>query len=108
MAVKRWFRSQGLTQSEAASRLGVRVEAISMQLSRHFTENSARRWAKAFGLNEKFLLTGIGPVCNRSTSYQKMVAETETLHRIVQAQKRTIADMAGELERYRSLYGRLP
>jgi len=108
IAVSRWFKGQGLTRREAAERLGVQEMAVSMQLTRHFTPRSARRWSQAFGLNEDFLLTGEGPVCNRSTSYMKMVSETETLHQVIQSQKRTIADLKDELAQYRSLYGALP
>jgi transcriptional regulator with XRE-family HTH domain len=98
-AVRRWFKYQGLTQAEAAERLGVQEQAVSTQLVRHFSANSARRWAVAFGLNEKFLLTGNGPICNRNTSYQKMVLETESLHSIIQSQKRTIEEQRLKIEK---------
>ena len=108
VTVKRWLRRQGFTYKDAALRLGVQEMAISMQLSRHFSKNSAARWAQAFGLNEKFLLTGEGPVCDRQSSFQKMISETEDLRRVVRSQKRTIEDLNEILERYRSLYGSLP
>lgn len=108
VAVRRWFKGQGLTRKEAARRLGVQEEAVSMQLARHFSPNSARKWSQAFGLSEEFLLTGVGPVCNRSTSYSGLVSETEILHQVVQSQKRTIESLKSQLERYRSAYGPLP
>ena len=108
VAVSRWFKGQGLTRKEAAARLGVQEMAVSVQLMRHFTPRSARRWSEAFGLNEEFLLTARGPVCRRGTTYRKMASEAETLHQVVQSQKRTIEVLSGELARYRSLYGALP
>jgi len=108
LSVKRWLRRQGFTYKDAALRLGVQEMAISMQLSRHFSKNSAARWSQAFGLNEKYLLTGEGPVCDHQTAYQKMVSETENLRRLVRSQQRTIEGLNEALERYRSLYGTLP
>jgi len=109
MAVSRWLKSQGIKQREVAERLGVSLQCISTQLSlRHFTKRSARIWSQEFGLSERFLLSGVGPICRRATAYRRMVSEAETLIGIVNAQKRTIANLNADLERYRALYGRLP
>ena len=109
MAVSRWLKSQGISQEEAARRLGVGRQTVSNRLSSlHFTPRSARKWALVFGLNENFLLTGRGPLCNRQTSYQRMVNETETLHKVVTSQKNTIADLSAQLARYRAMFGPLP
>ncbi|MBQ3941288.1 MAG: hypothetical protein II676_00395 [Bacteroidales bacterium] len=109
VAVSRWLKSRGIKQREAAERLGVSLQCVSNQLStRHFTKRSARIWSAEFGLSEKFLLSGVGPICARQTTYQKMVSESESLHGIVKSQKRTISDLVVEVERYRNLYGPLP
>lgn len=106
-AVSRWLKAQGLSRKQAADRLGVKEMAISMQLTRHFTPKSARRWSQAFGLSEQFLLTGHGPVYDRTTSYKKMVNETETLHCVVLSQKATIKDLLLRIEELEEMVRKL-
>lgn len=108
-AVLRWLRYQGISYAEAADRLGVCIGVVYNQISmRHFTPKMARRWHEAFGLSERFLLTGEGTLVDRKNGYRKVVDENEALRGIIVTQKRTLESRNRELERYRQLYGPLP
>lgn len=87
-AVKRYFRIQGITSKEAADRLGYSCQNI---VNNHlsygrFGKRMAAKWAKEFGFNEVFLLTGKGRLVERQSGYQKLVLENETLRAIVKIQ----------------------
>ena len=59
--IKEYFAEIGISQTDAAARLGVQQAAISNQLNgRAFGKNSATRWNKAFGFRVNWLLTGEG------------------------------------------------
>lgn len=59
--IKEYFAEIGISQADAAARLGVQQAAISNQLNgRAFGKNSATRWNKAFGFRVNWLLTGEG------------------------------------------------
>ena len=61
--IKEYFAESGISQAEAAARLGVQQAAVSNQLNgRAFGKNSASRWNKAFGFRINWLLTGEGPM----------------------------------------------
>ena len=59
--IKEYFAEIGISQADAAARLGVQQAAISNQLNgRAFGKNSATRWNKACGFRVNWLLTGEG------------------------------------------------
>ena len=61
--IKEYFIEIGISQTEAATRLGVQQAAVSNQLNgRAFGKNSAAKWNKAFGFRVNWLLTGEGPM----------------------------------------------
>lgn len=107
--VKRWLRYHGISHEDAGRRVGMKKNSVDVQLScRAFSEARAEQWAKEFGFSKRFLLTGEGKVMDRQTSYQKIVAENDTLRAIVRSQK-SINDKQKEIIRqYEELYGRLP
>lgn len=61
-ALAEYFKSQGITQSEVAKRLGVSQPCIGQLFSgkNSFGKNNARKWANEFGFNASFLITGEG------------------------------------------------
>lgn len=66
--IKEYFIEIGISQTEAASRLGVQQAAVSNQLNgRAFGKNSAARWNKAFGFRVNWLLTGEGPMFDQES-----------------------------------------
>ena len=67
--IKEYFAEIGLSQTEAAGRLGIQQAAISNQLNgRAFGKNSAAKWNKAFGFRVNWLLTGEGPMFDPQSS----------------------------------------
>ncbi len=59
--IKEYFSEIGMSQMEAADRLGVQQAAVSNQLNgRAFGKNSAAKWNAAFGFRINWLLTGEG------------------------------------------------
>lgn len=67
--IKEYFAEIGLSQTDAAGRLGVQQAAISNQLNgRAFGKNSAAKWNKAFGFRVNWLLTGEGPMFDPQSS----------------------------------------
>lgn len=61
--VKEYLIEIGVSQTEAAEKLGVKQAAVSNQLNgRKFGINAAERWNAAFGLRLRWLMTGEGPM----------------------------------------------
>ncbi len=59
--IKEYFSEIGMSQMEAAEKLGVQQAAVSNQLNgRSFGKNSAAKWNAAFGFRTNWLLTGEG------------------------------------------------
>ncbi len=59
--IKEYFSEIGMSQMEAAEKLGVQQAAVSNQLNgRPFGKNSAAKWNAAFGFRMNWLLTGEG------------------------------------------------
>ncbi len=59
--IKEYFSEIGLSQAEAAEKLGVQQAAVSNQLNgRTFGKNSAAKWNAAFGFRINWLMTGEG------------------------------------------------
>ncbi len=59
--IKEYFSEIGMSQAEAAEKLGVQQAAVSNQLNgRTFGKNSAAKWNAAFGFRINWLLTGEG------------------------------------------------
>ena len=106
VAVSRWLKGQGISHAEAAQRMGVGIDSVNNQLStRHFTPKMAKRWHDAFGLSERFLLSGSGPITDRMSGYQKIIEENDQIRSLLHAQRDLIERQKSELELYRSLYG---
>ena len=59
-AIEEYFNSIDINQTIAAKRLGVTPQAVSLQLKQPFGKNVAKKWAKQFGFDEEFLMTGKG------------------------------------------------
>ena len=67
--IKEYFAEIGLSQTDAAGRLGVQQAAVSNQLNgRAFGKNSAAKWSKAFGFRVNWLLTGEGSMFEPQSS----------------------------------------
>ncbi len=61
--IKEYFSEIGMSQAEAAEKLGVQQAAVSNQLNgRAFGKNSSSKWNAAFGFRTNWLLTGEGPM----------------------------------------------
>ncbi len=61
--IKEYFSEIGMSQIEAAEKLGVQQAAVSNQLNgRTFGKNSAAKWNAVFGFRTNWLLTGEGPM----------------------------------------------
>ncbi len=89
--VRLWLNRQRISREDAAARLGLTPASLSVYLAaRPFSVKRARRWAAAFGLSERFLLTGQGPVVKRASSYRTLVDENERLRAIIKEQEREI------------------
>ncbi len=61
--IKEYFSEIGMSQVDAAEKLGVQQAAVSNQLNgRTFGKNSAAKWNAVFGFRTNWLLTGEGPM----------------------------------------------
>ena len=91
-AVKLYFRNQGLSHKAVAERLGYSsAGVVDNHLSYgRFGKRMAAKWAKEFGFNETFLLTGKGRLVERRSGYQKLVRENESLKAIIRIQKKLL------------------
>ncbi len=68
--IKEYFSEIGMSQLEAAEKLGVQQAAVSNQLNgRSFGKNSAAKWSAAFGFRTNWLLTGEGPMFDPQDKY---------------------------------------
>ncbi len=68
--IKEYFSEIGMSQTEAADRLGVQQTAVSNQINgRSFGKNSAAKWNAAFGFRTNWLLTGEGPMFDHQDKY---------------------------------------
>lgn len=87
--VKLYFRNQGISHKEVAERLGYSsASVVDNHLSYgRFGKRMAEKWAKEFGFNERYLLTGKGRLVERRSGYQKLVRENESLKAIIRIQK---------------------
>lgn len=73
--IKEYFSEMGMSQQEVANILEVQQAAVSNQLNgRPFGKNSAAKWSKAFGFRTNWLLTGEGPM------FEKSVQNEEPFH----------------------------
>lgn len=78
-AVAADFKRQGLSQKEAADKLGLEKRAVSNQISgkRPFARKTAKLYSIAFGYNEEFLVKGKGRLFDESP--ESAVPQTVTL-----------------------------
>lgn len=75
------FKRRGISQAEAALRMGVAKRAVSNQISgkRAFVLKTARLYALAFGYNEEFLLKGKGSLFGEASEGASPQTVTITL-----------------------------
>lgn len=59
-AIEAFFESAGINQISAAKALEVSPQAVSQQLKLPFGKRAASKWAKQFGFDAEFLMTGKG------------------------------------------------
>lgn len=78
--LRRYLTNLGLTQEEIAKRFGVTKQAINSLLTgrKPFGKQNAIKWAKEFGLNAAWLLTGEGEMAKQSTKEVVEVVEHGT------------------------------
>ena len=67
--MKDFFKSQGITQQDAAEALGILQTNVSALLlgKRNFGRKMAEKWSNAFGLRANWLITGEGPMFEGET-----------------------------------------
>lgn len=94
--ISAFFTTHGISHKEAAQRLGyANFKIVDNYISLgKFGKRTAAKWAREFGFNEKFLMTGKGKVMNGASGYQKMKQENEMLKSIVLAQRKQIKELA--------------
>lgn len=68
--LKEFFKENGITQQDAADRLGILQTNVSALLlgKRNFGRKMAEKWSKAFGLRVNWLITGEGPMFEGESS----------------------------------------
>lgn len=68
--LKDFFKEKGITQQDAADRLGILQTNVSALLlgKRNFGRKMAEKWSKAFGLRVNWLITGEGPMFEGESS----------------------------------------
>lgn len=68
--LKEFFKEKGITQQDAADRLGILQTNVSALLlgKRNFGRKMAEKWSKAFGLRVNWLITGEGPMFEGESS----------------------------------------
>lgn len=59
-AIEAYFLEANINQAMAARLLGVTPQAVSLQLKQPFGKNVSRKWARTFGFDSSFLMTGEG------------------------------------------------
>lgn len=107
--VRAWLKQQGITNEEAARRLDITEESFNVILcGRPFGASRAHRWAQIFGLSERYLLTGKGPISARATAYNRLVVENDELRTECKRREDDNKTLRETVDRYRSLYGPLP
>ncbi len=85
--IKEYFSEIGLSQTEAAEKLGIQQAAVSNQLNgRTFGKNSAAKWNAAFGFRINWLLTGEGQMFDPSEKGydEKIKGHFQTTHKLDQ------------------------
>ena len=71
LAIKRYFKLEGISYEEAARRLGQSRQSVANRLRcGGFTSRSVASWCRAFGFNERFLLNGLGTLTDED-SFEK-------------------------------------
>ena len=95
--VSGYFKSHGIKQIEAAKRLGVKRQSVANQLQRDlFKKDVADKYAREFGFNSLFLLTGRGAITNDKVErIASLRAEIQVLRRIVAQQDAEIRHLKG-------------
>lgn len=68
--LKEFFKEKGITQQEAADRLGILQTNVSALLlgKRNFGRKMAEKWSSAFGIRANWLITGEGPMLESEAS----------------------------------------
>ena len=99
--LNRYFKSQGIGYKDITERLGYKnIQVVYNMLGHnHFGKRTALRWAKEFGFNTEFLLTGRGKLLVRQSGYRKIIQENEELRTIVLMQKKVIEELKSKLDK---------
>ena len=66
-AIDEYFKKNRITNEIAAQLLNVSAQAVHQKRNHVFSQNSARKWHKAFGFDENFLLTGEGQLIDEKS-----------------------------------------
>lgn len=91
--VSMYFKEQGISQLEVSLRLGLASkQVVSNQLhGKRFGPKVAAKYAKEFGFNELFLITGKGSLKGGgNTEQDHLLEENAKLRRLVESQRETI------------------
>lgn len=122
-AVKRYLGGQGITLTEAASRIGVSKSAVSNLLngSTRFGALAARKWSDAFGFNPDYLMFGKGALIGgreeapavspelveQTANTIRTIAGSDELRDLIEEQRRTINEMAMALRKQAEVIAQL-
>ena len=95
--VAAYFKEKRISQEEVATRLGfASKQVVANQLSgKKFGKIVAAKYARDFGFNEVFLLTGMGDLFNpdAETELQRLRVENQELRAVVLSQQETIHNL---------------
>lgn len=105
--LRRWFRTQGITQVMIADRLGISKPYVNQLLNGSivFTYKSAQKWKEIFGISDTWLVTGKGRMMDENftaTPSASVVAvpstpqsvSQETFEQILQKKDWSVIDRA--------------
>ena len=95
--VAAYFKEKKITQEEVATRLGfASKQVVTNQMSgKKFGKIVAAKYAREFGFNEVFLLTGMGDLLHSEpeNELQRLRAENQELRAVVLSQQETIHNL---------------
>ena len=95
--VAAYFKENKITQEEVATRLGfASKQVVANQMSgKKFGRIVAAKYARVFGFNEVFLLTGMGDLLHSEpeNELQRLRAENQELRAVVLSQQETIHNL---------------
>ena len=97
--IKEYFKAQGISQREAASKLGTTQQVVGSLLNgKPFGKKTASKWHEAFGFNPAWPITGVGDMFEGTDSQKEStvkIAVSESTDAVANEILRRIS--AGEL-----------